>query len=97
MTIHVNAAAAERVGEEFLALILADHDLLAAEFDAIMDASWTERPPNQQRPLRVPLRMSPRAVLSAPPAASDGKPHPGPAGRADGWLRGRSPPSRIRP
>jgi len=79
--------------EAFLQLVCADKDLLAAEFDAIIAASWA-RPPADTRlhpgPVRRPRRSRPPARRAQPLTRP---PLPDPDGRA----RQRSPPGGMNP
>lgn len=49
-----NGADTRRVGDEFVELVLADHDWLLAEFEEIIATEWPDWPPNAppQRVLR---------------------------------------------
>ncbi|HEU4547490.1 MAG TPA: hypothetical protein VFR88_14450 [Microlunatus sp.] len=77
--------------EQFLDLLLADDDLLRAEFDAIVAAEWPGPPPNLPRrrvrggpdPRR---RRHHRATVTKAPGAGRRPP-------VDGAARQRSPPS----
>ena len=76
--------------EQFLDLLLADDDLLQAEFDAIIAAEWPGPPPNRPR-RRVrgdpdPGRRRHRATATKRPGAGRRPP-------VDGSARQRSPPS----
>jgi hypothetical protein len=90
-TLHPDGFKATRsTDEQFLDLLLADEDLLRAEFDAIIAAEWPGQPPDrpgrgtqaERRPGGT-RRRRPRAAGSA------GRPHPL---RIGGWPRQRSPP-----
>jgi hypothetical protein len=77
--------------EQFVDLLLADHDLLQAEFDAIIAAEWPGPPPNLPR-RRVRggsepgWRRPPRATAAT--GAGAGRRPP-----VDGSARQRSPPA----
>jgi hypothetical protein len=81
----------EAVEEEFLALICADEDLLRAQFDAIIAASW-DQPASPQRPGHArPPAQHPQGPgwISGSPGGVPGPPHePG----AEGRSRQRAPP-----
>ncbi|MCW2541565.1 MAG: hypothetical protein JWN95_3290 [Frankiales bacterium] len=91
MTIELESADWTSLETEFMDLVLADHDLLQAEFDAIVDVIWTSRPPVAPRPVRWPSRTRPvglaTARFRAPTSPGGGQAH-----RKDRLLRGRSPP-----
>lgn len=74
--------------DEFLDILCADEELLRAEFDAIVGASWDEPPPPTPPEPPTPPWRAPSdrdwAGLRAAPA-----PFPCGAGR---WARQRSPP-----
>ena len=81
--------------EQFLDLLLADEDLLRAEFDAIIAAEWpgppTDRPGRGMRADRDPGETRPGRVRAAAPP---GRPrHP----RTRGRPRQRSPPPPTPP
>jgi hypothetical protein len=58
------------VDEEFLALVYGDDDLLAAEFAAIIEASWSStRPPLQARRQPWRPRHEPRRRATQAPRA----------------------------
>jgi hypothetical protein len=93
-TTDAGETTAHTVDAQFLDLICADPDLLAAEFDAIITAEWP-RPPTG-RPGRGCAGGQPgthaagRAVGNARDLA-DRPRHPG----VGGWARQRSPPCRT--
>jgi hypothetical protein len=79
--------------EEFLDLLLADDDLLRAEFDAIIAAEWPEPPADRPG----------SSVAGRPPGGGPSRraadPVRGPVSRPrhpgiGGWARQRSPPVR---
>ncbi|WP_221320904.1 hypothetical protein [Actinoplanes sp. L3-i22] len=75
--------------EAFTELICGDPDLVRAEFDALIGASFDEPPPPPAPPApsgAQPAPSPPRPVTSPTPAANDGRP-PGAAGNNP-----RSPP-----
>lgn len=80
--------------EEFLSLICADDELLRAEFDAIITASWGQparprRPRRARPPARYPQR---RGRITASAGGPPGPQHePG----AEGRSRQRAPPVRL--
>jgi hypothetical protein len=86
----VAVAAADRVEEEFLGLVCADEELLRAEFDALIAATWGQ--PHPARPRRAgwptpPPRRRPRPEFARPGPMR--APHyPG----AEGRTRQRAPP-----
>ena len=76
--------------EQFLDLLLADEDLLRAEFDGIIAAEWPgpprDRPSRGVRAEQQPGETRRRVRAAGPP----GRPrHP----RTGGWPRQRSPPA----
>jgi len=77
-----------RVDQEFVRLVCHDPDLLDAEFEAIIAASWND-PPADPRPDhpgdREPQPHRPEDCICPVPPRSRG---PG----IDGFPRGRSPP-----
>lgn len=74
--------------EQFLAIVCADDELVRAEFEAIIDASWDEPPPS--RPARRPPYQPPGGVLyRAADTGTDVAPPPPGVPR---WVRQRSPP-----
>jgi hypothetical protein len=87
----VEAAAVDVVDEEFLALICADEELLRAEFDAIITASWGQPRPPAPRP---------RASGPALPSGPRSRCHPVDGGMrvrerepgGEGHFRQRAPP-----
>src|SRR6185312_11977010 len=85
---------AQTVDAQFLDLICADAELLAAEFDAIIAAEWPQPPTG--RPGRGAAGGHPGARAAgraADPARNlaDRPRHPG----IGGWARQRSPPCRT--
>ena len=77
----VAVAAADEVEEEFLALVYADEELLRAEFDALIAATW-DQPRQPTRPRRAdPAGDSPgppgcaRSTIPAP-KVGPGNAHP---------------------
>jgi hypothetical protein len=80
---------ATRTTDEFLEMLLADEDLLRAEFDAIIAAAWPSLPPvepHRGEPAdRLPRRHR-RRVRAARLATRPH--HPG----VGAWARQRSPP-----
>ena len=82
--------------EQFLDLLLADEDLLRAEFDAIVAAEWPGPPPGRPgRGARAEGRPGETRRRCARAAGSPGWPCPL---RIGGWPRQRSPPQRsLRP
>jgi hypothetical protein len=77
--------------ERFLQLVLADHDLLEAEFDAMVDASWPDRPSIPRKRARgVSRRRLPPSPATPPSlvACKEGRP----VRHVEGWFRDRSPP-----
>lgn len=90
MPAQVEHAALARIDDEFLALILADHDLLRAEFDAIVGAARTGRRPGRTPSIRSRPAppVIPPARSAAPPGTSSDRGAPG----VTGWIRARPPP-----
>jgi hypothetical protein len=83
----------EAVEEQFLALICADEDLLRAEFDAIIAASW-DQPASPQRPghNRLPAQHPQgRGWISG---LAGGLPRPQHEPGAEARSRQRAPPGR---
>jgi hypothetical protein len=78
------------VDEEFLALVCADEELLRAEFEAIIEASWTEPP--RSRPARGPAQPLRRRNRRYPDRLTRLQ---RPILRAH--VRQRSPPARLTP
>jgi hypothetical protein len=78
------------VDEEFLALVCADEELLRAEFEAIIEASWTEPP--RSRPARGPAQP----VRRGHPRLRD-RPTPLQRPVLRTYVRQRSPPARLTP
>lgn len=81
------------IGEEFLDLVCADEDLLRAEFDAIISATWSPPP---ARPPDSPARAD-RSGRAGPQQPrwwpSYDIPSSGDQGRSRSrWFRQRSPP-----
>jgi hypothetical protein len=90
----VAVAAADQVEEEFLALICADEELLRAEFDALIAATWGQprqpaRPRRAGRPTPPPPGGPNREF--ARPARMRAQHDPG----AEGRTRQRAPPDRT--
>jgi len=90
----VAVAAADEVEEEFLALVYADEELLRAEFDALIAATWGQprQPAGPRRASRPtpPPRRRPRPKFARPGPMR--APHyPG----AEGRTRQRAPPDRT--
>jgi hypothetical protein len=86
--------AADEVEEEFLALVYADEELLRAEFDALIAATWGQprqpaRPRRASRPTPPPRRR-PRPEF-AQPGPMRAQHDPG----AEGRTRQRAPPDRT--
>jgi hypothetical protein len=77
--------------EEFLAIVCADEDLLRAEFDAIVAASWDGPVPTPPlRPVPPPGRPVRSARATAyPEPLMPARPQQHGPGR---WVRQRSPP-----
>jgi hypothetical protein len=76
--------------EQFLDLLLADEDLLRAEFDAIIAAEWPGPPPGRPgRGARAERRPGETRRRRPRAAGSPGWPRPL---RIGGWPRQRSPP-----
>jgi len=80
--------------QQFLDLLLADEELLRAEFDAIIAAEWPGPPPN------LPHRR-----VGGEPGPREERRHPAPAtaargvgrrSRGEGSARQRSPPAEER-
>ncbi|GGN95074.1 hypothetical protein GCM10010112_84980 [Actinoplanes lobatus] len=82
--------AAAAVQDAFIDLVCQDDDLLRAEFDALVAASW-HTPPGPPPPA-PPRRPPPGAAHSATPAIHTGRPYTGgtPTRRQD--RRQRAPP-----
>ena len=84
------------VDTAFADMICHDPQWLAAEFDELVSANFSEPPvPRPPAPPRIPPRRVPRHSAPAP------RPGPGPAGTAiratgPGHRRQRSPPARLR-
>jgi len=76
--------------EQFLQLLLADEELLRAEFDALIAAEWSGSPPRRTgRCARAGRRpIQPRRPRWRAAGWTDGPRHPG----TSGWARQRSPP-----
>jgi hypothetical protein len=88
---HAGAAVDQAVQEEFLALICADEDLLRAEFDAIITASWGQpRPPARQARSRRP--RLPHVRRSDQPEVGGGLRGPQRDASGEGRCRQRAPP-----
>jgi hypothetical protein len=89
---------ARSIDEQFLELICADADLLAAEFDAIVAAEWPEPPPADRPGSGAAGRQPGRgAARRAADPVRGPVPRPRPAD-IGGWARQRSPPrSDTRP
>jgi len=89
------AADTRSVEDQFLDLLLADDELLRAEFDAIIAAEWPS-PPSTTSPRRGAAHRHPGQPYThrrggAPVAGAVARPrHPG----IGGWARQRSPPPR---
>ena len=80
----------------FLELICADDDLLRAEFDAIVAASWVG-PPDRPRPVPTPRPPAPAAPMGQWLRAKVPTTPPVPTGPGDGQRRReRSPPAAGR-
>jgi hypothetical protein len=79
--------------EAFFELVCADDDLLRAEFEAIVAASWVG-PPDRPTPVPSPRPPGPRpAMVKLPPTAHLLLTEPEPSGPGDGQRgRERSPP-----
>ncbi|TQM55220.1 hypothetical protein [Humibacillus xanthopallidus] len=79
--------------EAFFELVCADDDLLRAEFEAIVAASWVG-PPDRPTPVPSPRPPGPRpAMVELPPTANLPLMEPEPSGPGDGQRgRERSPP-----
>jgi hypothetical protein len=75
--------------DEFLAIVCADEELLRAEFEAIVGASWDEPPPPTPREPPTPSWPGPPDPESADLRPATPPPFPCGAGR---WARQRSPP-----
>jgi hypothetical protein len=87
----VEAAAVDVVDEEFLALICADEELLRAEFDAIITASWGQPRPVAPRPrARGPALPSGPRSRCRPVDGGMRRPQREPGG--EGHFRQRAPP-----
>jgi hypothetical protein len=86
--------AARTEDDAFLALVLADEELLDAEFDALVAAVWAPGPPRRPAPVPVPAPSGRTPSRWAGPDAGgragerSGSARPG----TDGWDRERSPP-----
>ena len=87
---------AKSVDEQFIALVLADEQLLEAEFDAIIAHEWASRPPPGRH-------WGARLAADHPlfhPVVPRGGGHPTrvpPRPGVGGWCRQRSPPGRPAP
>ena len=90
-TLHPDGFKATRsTDEQFLDLLLADEDLLRAEFDAIIAAEWPGQPPGRPgRGTRAERRPGGTQRRRPQAAGSPGWPRPL---RIGGWPRQRSPP-----
>jgi hypothetical protein len=91
-TVYVHAAGATRsVDEDFLDWVLADEQLLRAEFDAIIAQEWPASPP-PAAPRPTGREGGPQPQRRQPPrrasASGERTRHP----RARRWRRQRSPP-----
>ena len=85
------AANGSGLAEEFLELLLADEELLRAEFEAIIAAEWPGPPPNQaHRRVGDPHGHHQWRRPQLPPARA---PRPE-RGAHEGSARQRSPPAR---
>ena len=83
------------VDEQFLELVLADEQLLRAEFDAIITQAWASRPPPVRRRGASPAADShPREPLVPPTPGAHWRRRRRPG--LGGWRRQRSPP-RLTP
>ncbi len=90
MTLQQPALAPDQaVHEQFLALLCQDEQLLRAEFEDLIAASW----PTRSRRLPPPGAASPRAQ---PPRGPGSQPAPQPPGRCEprAQARQRAPPQR---
>ena len=84
------ADAARSTAEQFLDVLLADEDLLRAEFDAIVAAEWPSPPPAEPRRRDPADRLPRRHRTRARAARLATRPrHPG----VGAWARERSPPA----
>jgi hypothetical protein len=88
-------APAGTIDDAFLDIICQDEELLRAEFDALVAASWDEpppppRPPAVPRPADNPAPQPATRTTTAQEIPSRSH-HPAPAGR-----RQRSPPAGVR-
>jgi hypothetical protein len=90
----VAVAAANEVEEKFLALVYADEELLRAEFDALIAATWDQprQPAGPRRASRPtpPPRRRPRPEF-ARPGPMRAQHYPG----AEARTRQRAPPDRT--
>jgi hypothetical protein len=91
-TTSLDAHQVDDVDSEFFALIYADPELLRDEFEQLVAAAWSGRPPRTEGPDRG---FVPPADGCTPPSASAGRGRPAErVGRArDRGARTRSPPS----
>lgn len=90
-TIPSDQEAPNRLEGQFLELVLADAQLLQAEFDAIVEREWAGRPPTGHRE-SSPAAPQPRASL-APPDWGRSVPRRPRRPGVGGWRRQRSPPT----
>jgi len=92
MSADTGSRTASRVRDEFVELICNDDELVRAEFDAIVAASWDTAPP-AGRPPAVPFPASRPPGWPVPSARDLAPVPPGRSQRlARRWNRQRSPP-----
>jgi hypothetical protein len=77
--------------EQFLAIVCEDEDMLRAEFDAIIAASFDDPPPRQRQPAPRPACPPPRWGVRQ---AGISRCHAQPVLSMERWVRQRSPPWR---
>jgi len=94
MNCDVTGARAPTVQDAFVDLICQDDELLRAEFDALIAASW-QTPPGPPPPA-PPRRPPPGATPLARPLTDAGRPHVGSTPIRRHHRRQRGPP-RSRP
>ena len=84
----MTVTAPDREQDEFLAVLCADEELLRAEFEAIIDASWDEPPPARPARPNRPSGQGPTRRRRAPRTVRMRSRHPETRVRG----RQRSPP-----